>query len=140
MELRAAEVPHRCQPAIWGKLSGFCGGFGNAPFVARQDCQPSYNLANGAGADERQKWASNDRGDRARLRADLSQFRLHQPVVDRRGDYAPPMARFSKRVYSRMKASFTMPVGPLRCLATISSATPSLSAAGCVLSLYMSSR
>ena len=35
-----------------------------------------------------------------------------------------PAARFSKRVNSRMKASLTTPVGPLRCLPMISSATP----------------
>jgi len=42
----------------------------------------------------------------------------------------PPCARFSKRVNSRMKASFTTPVGPLRCLAMISSAVPADSVGG----------
>src|SRR5204863_6224823 len=56
--------------------------------------------------------------------------------VDRRGDYALPIARFSNRVNSRMKASFTTPVGPLRCLPTISSATPCASVAGWLLSAY----
>src|SRR5262249_28167882 len=51
-----------------------------------------------------------------------------------------PTARFSKRVYSRMNASLTIPVGPLRCLAMISSATPCVSAGGWLLSAYMSSR
>ena len=35
-----------------------------------------------------------------------------------------PGARLAKRVCSRRKASFTTPVGPLRCLATMSSAVP----------------
>ena len=48
---------------------------------------------------------------------------------NRRSDHAPA-ARFSKRVYSRMNASLTTPVGPLRCLPMINSATPALSAAG----------
>ena len=51
--------------------------------------------------------------------------------VDR---YAPPPARFSKRVNSRMNASFTTPVGPLRCLAMISSAVPCASVGGWLLS------
>ena len=34
-----------------------------------------------------------------------------------------PSARLSNRVYSRSKRTFTVPVGPLRCLAMISSAT-----------------
>src|SRR4029453_16761299 len=39
----------------------------------------------------------------------------------------PPLARLPNRVCSRMKASFTVPVGPLRCLAMMISAMPSVS-------------
>ena len=39
-------------------------------------------------------------------------------------DYSGRRDRFSKRVNSRMNASLTTPVGPLRCLAMISSAMP----------------
>jgi len=42
---------------------------------------------------------------------------------DSRPDHAP-IARFSNLVNSRMKASFTMPVGPLRCFPRMISATP----------------
>ena len=55
---------------------------------------------------------------------------------DGRSDHAAPAARFSNRVNSRMNASLTTPVGPLRCLPTMSSATPWLSAGACVLSAY----
>src|SRR5258708_17171656 len=58
---------------------------------------------------------------------------------DGRRDHAP-IARFSNLVNSRMKASFTMPVGPLRCFAIMSSATPCASVGGAFLSRYMSSR
>jgi hypothetical protein len=44
-------------------------------------------------------------------------------VRDSASDHAPG-ARLAKRVCSRRNASRTMPVGPLRCLATISSAVP----------------
>src|SRR3989442_5831106 len=42
-------------------------------------------------------------------------------------------ARFANRVCSRRNASLTMPVGPLRCLATISSAMPAFSLFGSLL-------
>jgi len=38
--------------------------------------------------------------------------------------YVPAVARFSKRVFSPRKASRTMPIGPLRCLLMMISATP----------------
>ena len=37
-----------------------------------------------------------------------------------------PGARLSKRVYAASKRTFTLPVGPFRCLATMSSAMPLL--------------
>src|SRR5579871_6435066 len=49
---------------------------------------------------------------------------------DDSSQYSPPplsCARFSNRVERLMNASFTTPVGPLRCLAIISSALPSRS-------------
>src|SRR5262245_16196558 len=52
---------------------------------------------------------------------------------------AAPAARFSNRVNSRMNASLTTPVGPLRCLPMMSSATPCAST-GESLSAYCSSR
>src|SRR5438132_14363155 len=51
-----------------------------------------------------------------------------------------PVARFSKRVNSLMNASLTTPVGPLRCLPMMISATPSPSAGAWFLSAYMSPR
>src|SRR5689334_9411000 len=59
--------------------------------------------------------------------------RLQVDFGDGRPDHAPS-ARFSKRVNSRMKASFTTPVGPLRCLPMMSSATPCASVGGWLLS------
>ena len=50
--------------------------------------------------------------------------------------YEFPMARFSNLVNSRMNASLTVPVGPLRCLPMISSATPCASGGGWLLSAY----
>src|SRR2546422_9515418 len=47
-----------------------------------------------------------------------------------------PAARFSNRVNSRMNASLTTPVGPLRCLPTMSSATPCASVGGWLRSTY----
>ena len=70
--------------------------------------------------------------DQQRVRFDRAIVGPEGGEVDsrnRRSDHAPA-ARFSKRVYSRMKASLTTPVGPLRCLPMINSATPALSAAG----------
>src|SRR5439155_17790999 len=47
-----------------------------------------------------------------------------------------PTSRFSNRVNSRMNASLTTPVGPLRCLPTISSAMPCASVGGWLRSTY----
>ena len=41
-----------------------------------------------------------------------------------RRQYEPGAAKFSKRVYSPMNVSRTVPIGPLRCLAMMISATP----------------
>ena len=59
--------------------------------------------------------------------------RVEIDAGDGRADHAPS-ARFSKRVNSRMNASFTTPVGPLRCLPMMSSATPCASVGGWLLS------
>src|SRR5204862_3154475 len=86
-----------------------------------------------------------DDGDDARRAAgsglqivdDVAIVRFQRVEIDarnRRADHAAPAARFSNRVNSRMNASLTTPVGPLRCLPTISSATPWLSAGACDLS------
>ena len=42
----------------------------------------------------------------------------------RRRQYEPGAAKFSKRVYSPMNVSRTVPIGPLRCLPMMISATP----------------
>ena len=42
----------------------------------------------------------------------------------RRRQYEPGAAKFSKRVYSPMNVSRTVPIGPLRCLLMMISATP----------------
>src|SRR5262245_60937640 len=54
--------------------------------------------------------------------------------------YDGPIARFSNRVNSLRNARRTTPVGPLRCLPMISSATPSDSVGGALLSAYTSPR
>ncbi len=41
-----------------------------------------------------------------------------------RRQYEPGAAKFSKRVYSPRKVSRTVPIGPLRCLPMMISATP----------------
>ena len=58
--------------------------------------------------------------------------------TDLQAIHAVAAARFSNRVNSRMNANLTTPVGPLRCLPMISSAIPSFSGGGCVLSKYKS--
>src|SRR5258705_13476958 len=45
----------------------------------------------------------------------------------RRAPDHAPVARLANRVCSRRNASFTVPVGPLRCLARMISAMPSVS-------------
>src|SRR5688500_15117992 len=47
------------------------------------------------------------------------------PPLRQSGCGYTPAARLPNRVCSRMKASLTVPVGPLRCLAMMISATPS---------------
>ena len=54
-----------------------------------------------------------------------------------RSCYTAPAARFSKRVNSRIKASFTTPVGPLRCLPMMSSATPCASVGGVLVGVLL---
>ena len=64
------------------------------------------------------------RGEIANDGAIVGAHRVEIDARDGRPDHDDPCARFSKRVNSLMNASLAVPVGPLRCLPMMISATP----------------
>jgi hypothetical protein len=105
-------------------------------------------VAVGVGLDDRQEVAPGERGYRMIVGGQPVQvhprrhdppalFQDRQQVADLEGRrQLARHSRFSKRVNSLMKASLTVPVGPLRCLPMMISAMPRFSSVG----LYSSSR
>ena len=86
-------------------------------------CRCSQEVGNGGvvRADGPKVDARNSRTDHLDMVSEATSCQLHLSL------YCPLFARFSNRVCSLMKASFAVPVGPLRCFPMMISASPSAS-------------